>query len=67
MEDRFWNVKTVLREGSMKTVAGEQGENDNSLASGDIAMEMEKGQQMGEFKLKSPGLNNTESSYSTET
>lgn len=35
MEDRFWKVKTVPREGGVETVAGAQGENDTSLASGD--------------------------------
>lgn len=33
--DRFWKVNTVPIEGGVETVAAAQGENDNSLASGD--------------------------------
>lgn len=42
MEDRFWKVKTVPREGGMETAAAAQGENDNSLASGDSSGDREE-------------------------
>lgn len=51
MEDRFWKVKTKLWEGGLETVAGAQGENDNSLASGDSNGDGE-GSTDGEVQVK---------------
>lgn len=66
IEDGFQKAQTAPREGGVETGAAVQ-ERVMTAWPWMIAVEMKKCQHIGELKFKSPGLNNTRTSYTAET